>query len=204
MIAVSYRTGMSASDQPAPGQITDILRRAAPGDRNALNEIFPLVYQELRRLARRQLAGQARGRTLSTTVLIHEAYLRLIDQRVARFEDRARFYAYAARVMRNVLIDFARARSARKRGGDRTPTDLDDRNLAVDDQADLILSVDEALQRLAVEDERLARLVECRFFGGMTDEDVAAALGVSERTVRREWLKARTWLYQQLASRQPS
>jgi RNA polymerase sigma factor (TIGR02999 family) len=189
---------MTAPKPPSPGHVTQILQRSAAGDRDALNEIFPLVYQELRRLARRQLAGQPAGRTLTTTVLIHEAYLRLVDQRAARFEDRAHFYAYAARVMRTVLVDAARARSARKRGGDWTPVELDERHLSVDAQADLILAVDQALGRLAAEDGRLARLVECRFFGGMTDEDVAQALGVTDRTVRREWLKARTWLHAQL------
>ncbi|MEZ5318536.1 MAG: ECF-type sigma factor [Vicinamibacterales bacterium] len=189
---------------PPPGHVTRILQRSAAGDRAALDEIFPLVYQELRRLARRQLAGQPAGRTLTTTVLIHEAYLRLVDQREARFEDRAHFYAYAARVMRTVLVDAARARGARKRGGDRTPVELDERHLSVDAQADLILAVDQALGRLAAEDERLARLVECRFFGGMTDEDVAQALGVTDRTVRRDWIKARTWLFAQLGQPPPS
>jgi RNA polymerase sigma factor (TIGR02999 family) len=190
---------MNEPSRTTPGQITEILQRSAAGDRNALDQIFPLVYQQLRRLARRQLAGQPAGRTLTTTVLIHEAYLRLVDQRQARFEDRAHFYAYAARVMRTVLVDAARARSAEKRGGDWTPVELDERDLPVDAQADLVLAIDQALGRLAQEDERLARLVECRFFGGMSDEDVAQALGVSDRTIRREWLKARTWLHSQLS-----
>lgn len=183
---------------PDTGLVTEILQRSAAGDRAALDRIFPLVYDELRRLARRQLARQPAGRTLTTTVLIHEAYLRLVDQQAARFEDRAHFYGYAARVMRAVLVDAARARAARKRGGDLVPTDLDERHLPIDVQADLILAVDQALERLAREDERLARLVECRFFGGMSDEDLAGTLGVSDRTVRRDWLKARTWLHAQL------
>jgi RNA polymerase sigma factor (TIGR02999 family) len=183
---------------PDPGAVTEILQRSRAGDRAALDQIFPLVYQELRRLARRQLAGQPAARTLTTTVLIHEAYLRLVDQRGAQFADRAHFYAYASRVMRAVLVDAARARSARKRGGDLKPVELDEAQLPVEAQADLILAVDQALERLAREDERLARLVECRFFGGMTDEDLAEALGVSDRTVRRDWIKARTWLHAQL------
>jgi RNA polymerase sigma factor (TIGR02999 family) len=189
---------MSTDDTPTPGDVTEILRQAADGHRQSLDRIFPLVYDELRGLARRQLAGQPAGRTLTTTVLIHEAYLRLVDQKHARFEDRAHFYAYASRVMRAVLVDAARARSARKRGGDQTPVALDERHLPVDAQADLVLAVDQALTRLAADDERLARLVECRFFGGMTDEDVAQALGVTDRTVRRDWIKARTWLHAQL------
>ncbi len=186
-------------DSPSPGQITEILQRSASGDRGAIDEIFPLVYQALRRLARHQLAGQPAGRTLTTTVLIHEAYLRLVDQRSARFEDRVHFYAYAARVMRTVLVDAARERAAQKRGGAWRAVELDERHLAVDAQADLVLAVDQALGRLAHEDERLARLVECRFFGGMTDEEVAQVLGVSDRTLRRDWLKARTWLHAQLS-----
>lgn len=192
---------MSTDDIPTPGEVTLILRQAADGHRQSLDRIFPLVYDELRGLARRQLAGQPAGRTLTTTVLIHEAYLRLVDQKHARFEDRAHFYAYASRVMRTVLVDAARARSARKRGGDQTPVALDERHLPVDAQADLVLAVDQALTRLAADDERLARLVECRFFGGMTDEDVAQALGVTDRTVRRDWIKARTWLHAQLGER---
>jgi RNA polymerase sigma factor (TIGR02999 family) len=190
---------MNADTPPTPGQVTEILRQSAAGDRQSLDRIFPLVYHELRRLARRQLAGQPAGRTLTTTVLIHEAYLRLVDQRDARFEDRAHFYAYASRVMRTVLVDAARARAARKRGGDWVPVAFDERDLPVDVQADLVLAVDQALTRLAADDERLARLVECRFFGGMTDEDVAKALGVTDRTIRRDWIKARTWLHAQLA-----
>lgn len=182
-----------------PGEITAILQRSAAGDPEALNQLFPLVYQQLKRLARRQLAGQPAGRTVTATVLIHEAYLRLVDQQIARFEDRAHFYAYASRVMRAVLVDAARSGAARKRGGDWVSVSLDERHLSVDAQVDLILAVDQALEQLATEDARLARLVECRFFGGMTDEDVAQALGVTDRTVRRDWLKARTWLHSQLS-----
>lgn len=150
-------------------------------------------------MARRHLAGRAPRGTLTTTALVHEVYLRLIDQRKARFEDRAHFFAYAARVMRTVLVDEARSRSARKRGGGWTPTTLDERNLPVEQQADLILAVHEALNALAEQDEGLARLVECRFFGGMSDDELAQVMGVSDRTVRRDWLKARTWLHSRLS-----
>jgi RNA polymerase sigma factor (TIGR02999 family) len=190
---------MSSQGPTSPGHVTEILRRATAGDRTALDQVFPLVYRELQRLARRQLAGQPSGRTLTTTVLIHEVYLRLVDQQGARFADRAHFFAYAARVMRAVLVDHARSRSARKRGGDWTPVVLDERSLVVEEQADLILAVHEALVQLAEEDARLAHLVECRFFGGMSDEEVAEALGVSDRTVRRDWIKARTWLHSRLS-----
>jgi RNA polymerase sigma factor (TIGR02999 family) len=191
---------MPHQEPPAPGEVTEILRRASAGDRAALDQVFPLVYDQLRRLARGRLAGQPPGRTLTTTVLIHEVYLRLVDQRQARFDDRARFYAYAATVMRAVLVDEARARGAGKRGGGWTAVELDERDLPVDVQADLVLAIHEALSQLASEDARLAHLVECRFFGGMTDEDVAQALGVTDRTVRRDWLKARTWLHSRLSA----
>jgi RNA polymerase sigma factor (TIGR02999 family) len=190
-------------EPPAPGDVTAILQRASAGDRAALDQVFPLVYDQLRRLARGKLAGQPAGRTLTTTVLIHEVYLRLIDQRHARFEDRARFYAYAATVMRAVLVDEARARGAGKRGGGWTLVELDERDLPVDTQADLVLAIHEALSQLAIADARLAHLVECRFFGGMSDGDVAQALGVTDRTVRRDWLKARTWLHSRLAGGGP-
>jgi RNA polymerase sigma factor (TIGR02999 family) len=191
---------MPHQEPPAPGEVTEILRRASAGDRAALDQVFPLVYDQLRRLARGRLAGQPPRRTLTTTVLIHEVYLRLDDQRQARFDDRARFYAYAATVMRAVLVDEARARGAGKRGGGWTAVELDERDLPVDVQADLVLAIHEALSQLASEDARLAHLVECRFFGGMTDEDVAQALGVTDRTVRRDWLKARTWLHSRLSA----
>src|SRR5690606_30523253 len=144
------------------------------------------------------ISAGARRRTLTTTALVHEVYLRLVDQREARFEDRAHFFAYAARVMRAVLVDEARSRRAHKRGGDWKPTTLDERSLPVEQQADLVLAVHEALDELAEHDEGLARLVECRFFGGMSDNELAEVRGVSDRTVRRDWLKARTWLHSRL------
>lgn len=195
---------MTPDDPRAPGRITEMLRRAEPGDRETYDQVFPLLYPELRRLARRQLAGRVPGRTLSPTALIHEVYLRVVDQRQARFEDRARFCAYAARVMRTVLVDEARTRSARKRGRGWTPVELDEGSLPVEAQADLVLAIHEALTLLAEEDARLAHLVECRFFGGMSDAEVAEVLGISDRTVRREWLKARTWLHSRLAEPPPA
>ena len=190
---------MSFEETPSPGQVTEILRRARLGEREALDQIFPLLYRELSSMARRHLADQPHGRTLTTTALVHEVYLRLVDQQAARFEDRAHFFSYAARVMRSVLVDQARSRSARKRGGDWTPTTLDEQNLPVEHQADVLLAVHEALTALAEEDEGLATLVEYRFFGGMSDDEVAQVMGVSDRTVRRDWLKARTWLHSRLS-----
>ncbi len=180
-------------------RVTRILRESPPGDRQALDRIFPIVYDELRRLAHAQLAGHPSGRTMSTTVLIHEAYLRLVDQTQARFEDRVHFYAYAARVMRTILVDYARSRGAQKRGGGLQFVEFDARDLPIESQADLVVAVDEALTRLADADQRLAQVVECRFFGGMTEAETAGLLGVTERTIRRDWIKARTWLHAELS-----
>lgn len=186
------------NDRVQPGGVTAILREAREGDRDALDRLFPLVYGELRRMAHYQLSGQPSGRTLTTTVLIHEAYLRLVDQKEARFEDRAHFLGYASRVMRAVLVDYARARSTQKRGGGLRPVPLDVAELSVSEQVDLVLAVDEALQRLARLDDRQATIVECRFFGGMSEEETAEMLGISARTVRRDWTKARAWLQLEL------
>ncbi len=180
-------------------RVTRILRESPPGDRQALDRIFPIVYDELRRLAHAQLAGHPSGRTMSTTVLIHEAYLRLVDQTQARFEDRVHFYAYAARVMRTILVDYARSRGAQKRGGGLQFVEFDARDLPIESQADLVVAVDVALTRLADADQRLAQVVECRFFGGMTEAETAGLLGVTERTIRRDWIKARTWLHAELS-----
>jgi len=185
-------------------RVTRILRDSPPGDRGAMDRVFPLVYDELRRLAHAQLVRQPSSETMSATVLIHEAYLRLVDQEQAQFADRVHFYAYAARVMRTILVDYARSRGAKKRGGDWQAVELDARHLSIDSQADLVLTVDEALTRLAAIDERLARVVECRFFGGMTEPETADLLGVTERTIRRDWIKARTWLHLELSDNHSS
>ena len=177
--------------------VTAILREAR-GGRDVLDRLYPLLYDELRGIAHRQLIGQPDGRTLSTTVLMHEAYLRLVDQDGASYEDRARFLGYASRVMRAVLVDYARARSAKKRGGGLREIPLEVAQLAVSDQIELVLAVDEVLARLAELDERQARIVECRFFGGMSESETAHLLGISDRTVRRDWTKARAWLQVEL------
>ncbi len=184
--------------------LTGILRERDSGDERVLDRVFPLVYEELRKLAHAQLHGQGEGRTLSTTALVHEAYLRLVDQTRATFKDRLHFYGYAARVMRSVLVDYARARGARKRGGGWKAVELEAVDLPIQAQADLMVAIDEALDRLARLDERLARVVECRFFGGLTEAETASLLGVTERTVRRDWIKARTWLHASLAEEEPA
>ena len=188
----------------SPGTITAILREARAGSREAVDRIFPVLYDELRRMAHRQLRSQAHGSTLNTTALIHESYLRLVDQSSAGWEDRAHFFSYSARAMRSVLVDYARQRSTRKRGGDAIHLSLDDSDLPVEQQADLLVALDDALTRLGDLSERLCRTVECRFFGGMTEEETAAVLGVSDRTVRRDWLKAKAWLYADLSGKPAS
>jgi len=178
------------------------LRRAVAEPVDAL---VPRIYDELRRIAHRQLGGERPGHTLSTTAVVHEAYLRLADQRDAQCVDRAQFFALAARTMRRILIDYARRHHAARRGGvHRVAIALDDLELAgvpelaVADRADWLLALDEALARLAVMDERLARVVECRFFAGLSEDETAEALDISPRTVERDWQVARGWLYQEL------
>lgn len=187
-----------------PGTITAILRDARAGDADAYDELFPLLYDELHLLAIRHLRGQARDRTLNATALVNEVYLRMVDQTQAEFADRAHFFAYASRAMRAILVDYARRRGARKRGGDAVHVSLDDGDIPVETQADMLLSLDEALTGLTALSERLGRIVEYRFFGGMTEEEAAAALGVSDRTVRRDWLKAKAWLYAELSGELPA
>ncbi|MFN0182083.1 MAG: ECF-type sigma factor [Gemmatimonadales bacterium] len=175
----------------------DVLTELRTGDHQSLDRLMPVVYGQLRAIAHRQLGrgdGGARYGTLSTTALVHEAYLKLVDQSRAEWRDRAHFFAVASLAMRHVLVDRAKARHAVKRGGAQIRITLDEQAIAVDDQADALLSVDEALDRLALQEPRLAKVVECRFFGGLTEGEIAEALGVTVRTVQRDWAKARMLL----------
>ena len=177
-----------------------MLRRGAP---EALEGLLPLVYTELRRIAHRQLAAEAVGHTLSTTAVVHEAYLKLKDQTHAEWVDREQFFAIAARVMRRVLVDYARGHRAQRRGGPgRRALTLDDAEqaglLAVTERATELLALDEALERLSAMDARLGRVVECRFFGGLSEAETARALGISQRTVARDWSMAKGWLHGEL------
>lgn len=183
--------------------ITGLLLAWRAGDQKALDQLFPRVYEELRRIAHRRLGGERNDHTLGTTALVNEAYLKLVDQTRAQWADRAQFFAVAARVMRRILVDYARRHQAQKRGGATAPVSLDDETLAnatlvADERADMLLALDDALTRLAELDERLSRVVECRFFGGLTEEETAQALSVTARTVRRDWVKAKGWLHQAL------
>lgn len=182
-----------------PPTVTHLLALASAGDEAALDRAFPMVYKELRRLARRQLGREHQGHTLNSGALVHEAYIRLVDQTRVQWRDRAHFLAVAAMAMRRILIDGARRRRAVRHGGAvrRVPIDMID-VATPDDHADLLLDIDSALSRLATLDERQARVVECRFFGGLTEEETAAALRIGLRTVKRDWARARSWLYQEL------
>jgi RNA polymerase sigma factor (TIGR02999 family) len=178
---------------------TSVLQDLRTGRREALDRLLPLVYEELRVIAHRRLARDPSG-TLVTTALVHEAYLKLVDQSRAEFGDRAHFFALASVAMRHILIDRAEARASLKRGGVRKRITLDDAEIAIDDQAVSLLEVDDALDRLAVLEPRLARVVECRFYGGLSEAEIALALGVTVRTVERDWRKARMFLRHALAS----
>ena len=186
-------------------EVTGLLLAWRSGHDDAAERLFATVYEELRRVARHQLRREREGHTLDTTALVHEAYFRLVDQTRTDWVDRAQFFAIASRVMRRVLVDHARRRRATKRGGARVAVTLgaaDDSEsvtlTVADERAGTLVAVDEALTRLAEREARLARVVECRFFGGLTDAETGAALGITERTVQRDWAKAKDWLYQEL------
>lgn len=181
-----------------PGTITRVLKQARGGNRQAVDRLFEIVYDELCVLARQRLRGRSPDQTIDTGALIGEAYLRIIDQTQVEWQDRARFFAYAARAMRTVLIDHARRRGTAKRGADTPHISLDERAITAEAQSNLLIALDDALNRLAGVSERLSRTVEYRFFGGLTEAETAEVLGVSERTVRRDWIKAKAWLYAEL------
>jgi RNA polymerase sigma factor (TIGR02999 family) len=180
-----------------PLERTDSSANMAPLD-DALVPLVPVVYEELRRIARRQLRNERTGHTLTTTALVHESYLKLAEQTRAAFHDRAHFLAVASQAMRRILIDYARGHRASRRGGDQQRIDLDDATLAAVEQSESLIALHEALERLEKLDPRQSRVVEYRFFGGMTEQETATALGVTERTVRRDWIKAKLWLYAEL------
>ena len=168
-----------------------------------MSTAFASAYEELRRLAHRQLRRLRPGQTLTTTALVHEAFVKLVPRSRAAV-DRTHFFALAARAMRQILVDYARARGSLKRGGDQRPTTLEEAALTVEMLSEEMLGIDRALSRLESVDERLARVVECRFFGGMTEDEVADALGVTARTVRRDWRKARAFLFRELQGAGPA
>ena len=191
---------MSEADQTThQGEITSLLIAHRDGDRQAFEDLVPLVYEDLRRIARRQLARHRVSGTLNTTALVHEAYLKLVDQTRVEVNDRNHFFAIAARAMRQIIIDYARKRSAQKRGGGVRPISLDKVQIAVTEQAEMLLAIDNALEKLSSLNERLTRVFECRYFAGLSEQETADALAMSLRTVQRDWMKGKAWLRRELA-----
>lgn len=187
---------MSSTQQ----EVSQLLRAWSEGDQSALEKLMPLVYEELRRMAKRHMDRQNPGHTLQTTALIHEAYLRLVDQKETRWQNRAHFFAVAARAMRHILVDYARSRHAAKRGGAAVAVSLDEAAVASDERASEMVALDDALESLAAIDRRKCQVVELRYFGGLSVDETAEVLKVSRETVARDWRLARTWLLRELSS----
>lgn len=186
---------------PAPQDVTRLLVAWGNGDQAALDELMPLVYRELHRLAHRHLGRERGCHTLQTTALVHEAYLRLIDQKEAQWQNRAQFFAVSATLMRRILVDRARARRYQKRGGGAQQVTFDEALQVSDERAAEVVALDEALTALAEFDERKSRMVELRFFGGLSIDEAAEVLGVSPGTVMRDWTLAKTWLQREINKR---
>lgn len=178
--------------------ITRLLLAHHQGDGEAFAQLVPLIYDDLRQIARRQLAKSGMSPTLNATALVHEAYFQLVDETRVDWQSRGHFFAIAARSMRRILIDYVRERRAQKRGGNQVQVDLDPNAIAIEQQAETLLALDQALGTIASFSERLARVVECRLFGGLSEEETAAALGISLRTAQREWQRARAWLQKEM------
>ena len=191
-------TGSSSSDRPGP-HVTELLLSWGRGDRSALDELVPIVHQELRRLARLQMRGERDNHTLQTTALVNEAFIRLVDLRRIRWQDRAHFLALSARLMRRILVDHARSRNYRKRGGGAVNVALEDSlDMSRERGADLV-ALDDALESLARVDPRKGQVVELRFFGGLSVDETAEALGISAETVLRDWRLAKVWLLREVS-----
>ncbi len=184
-----------------PQDVTELLSAWRRGDREALEQLIPLVYAELHRLASRYMRRENAGHTLQTTALVHEAYLRLAKEHERNWENRTHFFAVAAQVMRNLLIDYARTNAREKRGGRKPEVVLDEAPDIEDVDPEMLLALDIALERLAEVDLRAARIVELRYFVGLTNEQVAEVTGVSEKTVKRDWAAAKAWLQSELKGR---
>ncbi len=182
----------------SPREVTQLLQAWCGGDQKALEELMPLVYGELRRLAHRYMLRERVGHTLQTTALVNEAYLRLIDTSKVQWQNRAHFFAISAGLMRRILVDFARTRGSRKRGGDVYKVELDESCVASPGRDSDLVALDSALTRLAAMDPRQARVVELRFFGGLGVKETAEVLEVSPRTVKREWAVAKLWLLREM------
>jgi RNA polymerase sigma-70 factor (ECF subfamily) len=184
---------------PSPHEITQLLAEWSNGNQTALDKLYPLVYDELHRMASRYMNRERKGHTLQTTALINEAYVRLVDQKHVHWENRAHFFAISAQIMRRILIDHARRHAYAKRGGGAQRISLDETALMADECASQLLLLEEALKRLAELDSRRSQVVELRYFGGLNNEEIGGVLKISENTVTRDWNMARAWLYQELS-----
>lgn len=189
--------------QPESQDITQLLLDWREGNKSALDDLMPLVYDELRRLASRYMRGQKAGHTLQTTALVNEVYLKLVDSSRVRWKDRTHFFAISAQLMRRILVDSARSRNSKKRGGEIQKVELDDEAVAVvtEDKIDLI-ALDESLKELAELSPRQSKVVELKYFGGLNEPEIADALEVSTRTVKRDWSVARAWLFRKMSDKQ--
>ena len=182
----------------SPHRVTQLLAEWSDGDNAALVELTPLVYEELRRLAHHFMEGQRPDHTLQTTALVNEAYLRLADQTKPSWQNRAHFFAVAARAMRQILVNYARSKRAQKRGGGALKVELDEAAIVSPEQSQAIVDLHEALERLGTLDSRKARVVELKYFGGLNHDEIAEVMKVSAVTVRRDWVFAKAWLYNEL------
>jgi RNA polymerase sigma factor (TIGR02999 family) len=187
---------------PAPDQVTQLLIDWSNGDPAANEQLFALVYEELRRLAHRYMRRECPGHTLQTTAVVHEAYLRLIDQKHVQWQNRAHFFAIAARMMRRILITHAQSHAYAKRGGGAVKVSLDQAAVLSPARAGELVALDDALKSLAVIDERRTQVVELRFFGGLSNEEIAEVLKISPNTVMRDWNVAKAWLYREMSKEQ--
>jgi len=185
--------------QPRQHVITQLLVKWSDGNQSALDELYPLVYDELHRLARRYMSRERKGHTLQTTALINEAYVRLVDQKNVHWANRSHFFAISAQIMRRILIDHARRHAYAKRGGGAQQVSLEEVAAVTPDPGGELVRLDEALKSLAEMDPRRSQVVELRYFGGLNNEEIAGVLKISENTVTRDWNMARAWLYQQLS-----
>ena len=190
---------MLSGVQEHPENITELLASYGRGNKESLDQLMPVVYDELRRQAARYLRREQAGHTLQTTALIHEAYVRLVDQRNMQWQNRAHFFGIAAQMMRRILVDHARSKKRVKRGGSEIRVSLDDANVAAKGQDLDVVALDEALERLAQIDEQQSRVVELRFFSGLSVEETAEVMGISKSTVKRDWSMAKAWLHRELS-----
>ena len=186
--------------QPEKERVTQLLVDWSNGDKTALDKLMPLIDQELRRLAHQYMRRERRGHTLQTTALVNEAYLRLVNRKNVQWQNRAHFFAIAANLMRTILVDHARSHAYEKRGGGIRPLALDEALVVSEERAAEVVALDLALQELTVMDPQQGQIVELRFFGGLTIEETAEVLHLSAATIKREWVTAKAWLYQQLSN----